>query len=151
MSFVFYRYYEQISELPRIPEDMMQSYLRDLSTVSNQCTLQISFTCFYFQHQSQLIENTGGFHTESALNEIMRYCIKYKEPVSLTNSCESGMYHFFRFLHNRYQKLYELQIWILKHHYLNLLFIVQCEVLDHNLLHDLYIIFLKLVQSFIVT
>ncbi len=32
--FNFCRYYEQISELPRIPDEMMDTYLTDLSTVS---------------------------------------------------------------------------------------------------------------------
>ena len=75
--------------MPRIPEDAMQYYLKQLSGVS-ACVCVCVCTCAScynsllssLQYQSQMMRKTGGFVTESALHELLRYATKYHEPVS---------------------------------------------------------------------
>ena len=94
------KYYDNVRNLPRIPEDAMQYYLKQLSTVSLSLSLSLSslsqpphtmmvYHCssisfFSLQYQSQQMRNTGGpgFVVESALQDLLRYAHKYQEPVS---------------------------------------------------------------------
>ena len=68
----------------------MQYYLKQLSGVS-ACVcvcvcvhvhLAITSLLSSLQYQSQMMRKTGGFVTESALHELLRYATKYHEPVS---------------------------------------------------------------------
>ena len=90
-------YYQEVRQLPWIPKDAMQYYLKQLSGVSAcdvccvcvcVCTCTCA-SCYNFpsflpllQYQSQMMRKTGGFVTESALHELLRYATKYHEPVS---------------------------------------------------------------------
>jgi 6-phosphofructokinase len=67
------QYYQNVAGLPRIPEDAMQSYLKQLS-----------------EHQSQVFRKTGGFVAESALYELLRYANKYSDQM-LSNLRNAGL------------------------------------------------------------
>ena len=88
-------YYQEVRQLPRIPEDAMQYYLKQLSGVSacDVCVCVCVCVCVHvrlaitsllssLQYQSQMMRKTGGFVIENALHELLRYAIKYHEPVS---------------------------------------------------------------------
>ena len=76
----------------------MQYYLRQLSEVSlpmhtyihtspkkaksNQFEVSADLHTFYFmQYQQQQMKKTGGFSTDSATRELLRYAMRYYEPV----------------------------------------------------------------------
>ncbi|XP_064399095.1 plexin A3-like isoform X2 [Halichondria panicea] len=59
------QYYQDIHNLPKVPEDDMQSYLKQLSV-----------------HQNQMTRNGGGFVVESALYELLRYASKYNQQIT---------------------------------------------------------------------
>lgn len=77
------KFYASVKEMPRIPEDAMQYFLRQLSEVNfPACLGIIMYVVFFLQYQTQQMKKTGGFVTESAVNELLRYATRYSEPVS---------------------------------------------------------------------